>query len=101
MIVAAVAVARVAADTAGTDQGPSMTESSDHEDHGDLRAALDAALTEVSAAEESLELALRELRAGIRAEKVTVTAAVEAAFVRLRKAHAAVADARARIGDAS
>jgi hypothetical protein len=52
----------------------------------ELREKLSAALTEVSAAEGSLEELLRNLRAAPRAEKVTVTTAIEAAFARLRSA---------------
>jgi uncharacterized protein involved in exopolysaccharide biosynthesis len=59
-----------------------------------LHAELDAALAEVSAAEQALDAVLRELRAGVRAEKVTITAGVEAAFARVRSSRAALANVR-------
>ncbi len=59
-----------------------------------LREKLEAALTEVTAAEQALDDVLRQLRSGVRAEKVTVTAAVEGAFSRLRNSRAALAALR-------
>jgi len=59
-----------------------------------IATQLDAALTEVSAAEEALDAVLRDLRAGARAEKVTITAAVEEAFARLRRGRAELAALR-------
>lgn len=64
------------------------------------RAGLDAALSEVTAAEESLELVLRELRGGARAEKVTISAALEKAFERVRAARAELAKLRDQVDDA-
>lgn len=55
---------------------------------------IDAALTEVTAAESALDALLKELRAGVRAEKVTITAAVEKAFTRLRKGRAELSKLR-------
>jgi hypothetical protein len=52
----------------------------------DLKSRTAAALAEVTAAEEALGIALRELRAGSRAEKVTITTVIEDAFSRLRVA---------------
>ena len=52
---------------------------------------LNAAISEVSAAETALETALDALRGGVRAEKVKVTDVVESAFTRLRKAHGELA----------
>jgi hypothetical protein len=65
-----------------------------------LREELDAAISEVSAAEEALGIALSELRAGARAEKVTVTASIEAAFERVRSSRAALARVRTLMDDA-
>ncbi|HVJ90029.1 MAG TPA: hypothetical protein VM580_09505 [Labilithrix sp.] len=59
-----------------------------------LRKELEAALAEVSAAEQALDAVLSELRTGVRAEKVTVTAAIEDAFTRLRNSRAALAKLR-------
>lgn len=59
-----------------------------------LRDDLDAALTEVAAAEAALDVVLRDLRAGVRAEKVTITAAVESAFTRLRHSREVLARAK-------
>ncbi len=59
-----------------------------------LREKLDAALSEVTAAEKALESVLSELRSGARAEKVTITAAVEAAFTRLRASRTELAKLR-------
>jgi hypothetical protein len=56
-----------------------------------LRSELDAALAEVSAAEQALDVALRDIRAGIRSEKVTISAAIEGALDRLRNGRAALA----------
>lgn len=53
----------------------------------ELRAGLNAALAEVTAAEGVLETTLRALGGGNRAEKVTVTTDVSDAFARLRRAH--------------
>lgn len=55
---------------------------------------IDAALAEVTAAEEALEVLLRDLRAGVRAEKVTVSEAVEKAFTRLRNSRIALSSLR-------
>lgn len=59
-----------------------------------LRAELDAALAEVTMAEEALDAVLRQLRATARAEKVTISEAVESAFTRLRSARTALAKLR-------
>jgi hypothetical protein len=59
-----------------------------------VRKRLEAALSEVAAAENALELALQELRRGIRAEKITVSASVENAFARVRVARAELATLR-------
>ena len=56
-----------------------------------VRETLDAALSEVAAAEVSLEALLGQLRIGPRAEKVGVTASIEAAFNRLRTARTELA----------
>lgn len=64
-----------------------------------LRTELDAALTEVTAAEQALDSVLRELRAGVRAEKVTITTGVEAAFARLRSSREALAKLRERLSE--
>lgn len=71
-----------------------MTDTTDQASPQSLRDQLDAALTEVTAAEQALDEILRQLRAGIRAEKVTITAAVESAFSRLRNSRAALAKLR-------
>jgi chromosome segregation ATPase len=52
----------------------------------ELRIRVDAALTEVEAAEAALEGLLADLKSGPRAEKVTITAVLETAFTRLRTA---------------
>lgn len=59
-----------------------------------LKAELDAAVTEVTAAEEALDAVLIPLRTGARAEKITITTGVEGAFVRVRSARAALAKVR-------
>lgn len=64
-----------------------------------LREKLDAALSEVTAAEQALDAVLRDLRSGVRAEKVTITSAVEGAFVRLRNSRAALASLRELVAD--
>ena len=66
----------------------------DEKHERDLREKIDAAIAEVTAAEEALGSLLGELRAGVRAEKVTVTVAVQEAFERLRKARAFLAGLR-------
>ena len=63
----------------------------------ELKQKADLALAEVSAAEESLERALRELNSAPRADKVVVTDAVRSAFTRLRTAHEALASLRAAV----
>jgi hypothetical protein len=63
------------------------------------REELDAALSEVSSAEQALDTVLRELRSGVRAEKVTITAAIEEAFARLRVSRVALAKLRERLVD--
>ena len=55
---------------------------------------IDAALTEVTAAESALEGLLRDLNAGIRAEKVKVSEAVENAFTRLRNSRITLSNLR-------
>lgn len=62
-----------------------------------LRSELDAALTEVTKAEDALAAVLRELRTSARAEKVTISEAVESAFARLRSARTALAKLRALV----
>jgi len=59
-----------------------------------VREKVDAALGEVTAAEESLERALRDLTSAPRADKVVVTDVVRSAFVRLQSARAALASLR-------
>lgn len=71
-----------------------MTQSKNDASSQVLREKLEAALTEVTAAEQALDDVLRQLRSGVRAEKVTVTAAVESAFSRLRNSRAALAALR-------
>jgi hypothetical protein len=63
----------------------------------ELKEKVDVALAEVSAAEESLERALRELSAAPRADKVVVTDALHRAFARLRTAREALASLRAAV----
>ncbi len=55
-------------------------------DPAEVRGKIDAALTEVGAAEAALAALLLELRRAPRAEKVTVTEVIENAFARLRAA---------------
>jgi hypothetical protein len=69
---------------------PAMTRKDD-ETSTALRKELDAALAEVSAAEQALDIALREIRAGVRSEKVTISTAIEGALTRLRNGRAALA----------
>ncbi len=57
-----------------------------------LLSKIDAAKTDVSAAESVLETLLMEMRAVPRAEKTTVSQVVEAAFTKLRSAKADLAD---------
>ncbi len=64
-----------------------------------LRQNLEAALTEVTAAETALDGALQGLRAGVRAEKVTVSATMETAFTRVRAAREALAKLRDQLDD--
>lgn len=64
-----------------------------------LRRELAAALSEMTAAETSLEEALGQLRGGVRAEKVTISAAVETAFERVRTARAELAKLREKLDD--
>lgn len=71
-----------------------MTHSNEDAKSRTLRERLDAALTEVTAAEQALDEVLRQLRSGARAEKVTITAAVEGAFSRLRNSRAELAKLR-------
>lgn len=63
----------------------------------DIAEQIDAALAEVTAAEQALELVLRELRAGVRAEKVTVSEAVENAFTRLRNSRMTLSKLRGEL----
>ncbi len=65
----------------------------------ELRKELEAALAEVTAAEDALDRVLRELRAGVRAEKVTITAEIEGAFIRLRTSRAVLAKLRELVDD--
>lgn len=65
-----------------------------------LREKIDAALTEVAAAESSLDGLLRELRRAPSREKVIVGPAIETAFARLRTARTLLADLHARVADA-
>jgi hypothetical protein len=51
-----------------------------------LRQKVEAALSELTAAEGALESALLQLQPGVRAEKVTISAAVGSAFARVRAA---------------
>lgn len=65
-----------------------------------LRERIDAALTEVAAAESSLDALLRELRRTPSRDKVIVGPAVETAFARLRTARTLLADLHALVADA-
>jgi hypothetical protein len=60
--------------------------------NAELRTLVDAALTEVAAAEAALDGLLGELRSGPRAEKVTITSVLETAFSRLRTAREELAE---------
>jgi hypothetical protein len=62
-----------------------------------LKHKADLALAEVSAAEESLERALRELSSAPRADKVVVTNVVRRAFSRLRTAREVLASLAAAV----
>lgn len=77
-----------------------MTPSDDATVTQALREKLDAALLEVTAAEQALDAVLNQLRSGARAEKVTITTAVESAFSRLRDSRAALAKLRELVDDA-
>ena len=55
---------------------------------------LDAALVEVTQAEDALGIVLSELESGPRAEKVTVSEKVAEAFTRLRAARIALSKIR-------
>lgn len=59
-----------------------------------LREQLEAAISEVTAAEHALDEVLSQLRVGTRAEKVTISAALENAFTRLRSSREALAKLR-------
>ena len=76
-----------------------MTHFKDDASSKALRDELDAALAEVSAAEQALDAVLRDLRSGVRAEKVTITAGVEAAFTRLRNSRESLAKLRELVAD--
>lgn len=58
---------------------------------------IDAALSEVTAAEAALATLLQDLRSGVRAEKVTVSEAVEQAFARLRRSRIALSQLREQL----
>lgn len=64
-----------------------------------VRERLEAALSEVTAAEEALELVLQELRGGPRAEKVQISTVVETAFARVRAAREELAKLREQVTD--
>lgn len=64
-----------------------------------IKEQLDAALSEVTAAEEALASVLSELRSGVRAEKVAITATVEDAFTRLRKGRSELSKLRESVED--
>lgn len=66
-----------------------------------IKERIDAALSEVTAAEAALDSVLQELRAGVRAEKVTISAAVEQAFTRLRKSRVVLAKLRDEVDSES
>jgi hypothetical protein len=65
----------------------------------ELREKIGAALTDVSAAEQTLEDALRALQTAPRAEKVVVTEVVASAFERLRAARKVLTALRVDVGD--
>ena len=62
-----------------------------------LRQQVETALSELSAAEDALGLAIEQLQPGVRAEKVTVTAVVENAFARVRAARMELARLREQV----
>jgi hypothetical protein len=77
-----------------------MTRKKDNLNSKALRDELEAAVAEVSAAEQALDTVLSELRAGVRAEKVTITAAIENAFTRLRNSRSALAKLQELVDEA-
>jgi hypothetical protein len=67
--------------------------------NAELREQLTTALSNVTAAENALEKALRALTTRPRAEKVAVTDVVADAFAQLKAAHATLSSLRASIAD--
>jgi hypothetical protein len=64
-----------------------------------IKEQIDAALSEVTEAENALASVLRDLNSGIRAEKVTVSEAVEKAFTRLRNSRQTLSKLREELPD--
>lgn len=64
---------------------------------GTLLRQVEAALSEVTAAEHALEAALSDLERGLRAEKVTISAVLENAFARVRAARSSLAELREQV----